>query len=106
VPTLSLGVAPEEEGSGRVSGLPVETLEKWGEATMTRVKLSLRLGIVGGIIWGLIFTAYYAMLPYMTISQEKRFTFAWESASICFITLVIFILALPYIYKEIKGAKQ
>lgn len=74
---------------------------------MTRVKLSLRLGIVGGIIWGLIFTAYYSMLPYIMIDQAKRFTFAWQSASICFVALVIVILGLPYLYKAIKeGAKK
>ena len=73
---------------------------------MTRIKLSLRLGAVGGIIWGLLFTSYYAMLPYINISQEKRFAFAWESATLCFITLVIVILALPYIYAEIKGVKE
>ena len=73
---------------------------------MTRTKLSLRLGVVGGIIWGLLFTAYYSMLPYITISQDKRYLFAVESASICFITLVIVIIALPYIYAEFKGAKQ
>ena len=74
---------------------------------MTRIKLSLRLGIVGGIIWGLLFTSYYTMLPYLLISQEKRFTFAWQSASICFVALVIVILGLPYLYKAIKeGAKK
>jgi hypothetical protein len=73
---------------------------------MTRIKLSLRLGIVGGIIWGLLFTAYYSMLPYITTSQDKRYLFAVESASICFITLIVIIIALPLIYKEIKGAKE
>lgn len=70
---------------------------------MTRIKLSLKLGITGGIIWGLLFTAYYSMLPYITISQEKRFTFAWQSATICFITLVIIILALPHLYNAMKN---
>lgn len=74
---------------------------------MTRIKLSLRLGIVGGIIWGLLFTAYYGMLPYINISQEKRFAFAWQSATLCFIALVIVILTLPLIYDKIKkGAKE
>lgn len=73
---------------------------------MTRIKLSLRLGIVGGIIWGLIFTAYYTMLPYITIDQTKRFTFAWQSASICFVALIIIIFALPYIYDAIKNGAQ
>jgi hypothetical protein len=73
---------------------------------MTRIKLSLRLGIVGGIIWGLLFTSYYAMLPYVTISQDKKFVFAAESASICFVTLLALIFIWPLIYKEFKGAKQ
>jgi len=69
---------------------------------MTRIKLSLRLGIAGGIIWGLLFSAYYGMLPYITISQEKRFSFAWQSATICFAALVIIILGLPYFYKMVR----
>jgi hypothetical protein len=74
---------------------------------MTRIKLSLRLGIVGGIIWGLLFTAYYGMLPYITISQEKHFAFAWQSATICFIALLIIILGLPPLYKAMKkGARK
>lgn len=73
---------------------------------MTRVKLSIRLGIVGGIIWGLLFTAYYSMLPYIMISQEKRFEFAWKSASVCFAALIIIILALPYIYNAMKNGAQ
>jgi len=66
---------------------------------MTRIKLSLRLGIVGGIIWGLLFSAYYTMLPYITISQEQRFIFAWQSATICFIALIIIVLVLPIVVK-------
>lgn len=73
---------------------------------MTRIKLSLRLGTVGGIIWGLLFTSYYTMLPYLMISQAKRFEFAWKSASICFVALVIIILALPYIYNAMKNGAQ
>jgi len=74
---------------------------------MTRIKLSIRLGAVGGIIWGLLFTAYYSMLPYLMISQAKRFEFAWKSASICFAALIILILALPYVIEAFKnGAKK
>ncbi len=74
---------------------------------MTRIKLSIRLGTVGGIIWGLLFTAYYSMLPYLMISQAKRFEFAWKSASICFAALIILILALPYVIEAFKnGAKK
>ena len=71
---------------------------------MTRIKLSLRLGIVGGIIWGLFFAAYYSMLPYLMISQTKRFTFAWQSASICFVLLIIIIIGLPFIANIFKQA--
>jgi high-affinity K+ transport system ATPase subunit B len=71
-----------------------------GEAIMTsqsiRWRLSLKLGILGGIIWGLIFTAYYSMLP--------NFEFAWKSASLCFAILVIVILALPSLYNAFKEA--
>jgi hypothetical protein len=82
-------------------------LDECGETSMTRIKLSLRLGTVGGIIWGLLFTAYYSMLPYLMISQAKRFEFAWKSASICFAALIILILALPYVIEAFKnGAKK
>lgn len=73
---------------------------------MTRIKLSLRLGIVAGIIWGFLFTAYYTMLPYITIDQEKRFTFAWESASICFVLLIVIAFGLPYIINAFKNANK
>jgi len=82
-------------------------LDECGETSMTRIKLSIRLGAVGGIIWGLLFTAYYSMLPYLMISQAKRFEFAWKSASICFAALIILILALPYVIEAFKnGAKK
>ncbi len=76
------------------------------KTTMTRIWLSVRLGVVGGIIWGLLFTAYYSMLPYFTVDQSKRFTFAWQSATACFIILTITILSIPYIYKAMKEAKD
>jgi hypothetical protein len=63
---------------------------------MTRTKLSLKLGILAGIIWSLLFTSYYSMLP--------NFEFAWKSATLCFIILVIVILALPYLYNAFKKA--
>ena len=54
-----------------------------------------------------MFSAYYSMLPYITISQEKRFAFAWQSATICFIALLIIILGLPPLYKAMKeGARK
>ena len=96
--------------SGFLPGLYESPLE-WRKATMTsqsfRWKLSIRLGIIGGIIWGLMFSAYYSMLPSITISQEKRFAFAWQSATICFIALLIIILGLPPLYKAMKeGARK
>jgi hypothetical protein len=88
-----------------MSRLPITPLE-WGETNMTRIKLSIRLGAVGGIIWGLLFTSYYTMLPYLMISQEKRFEFAWKSASICFAALIIIIFSLPYVINEFKKAAK
>ncbi len=73
---------------------------------MTRIKLSLRLGIVGGVIWSFLFTAYYSMLPYLMISQEKRFTFAWQSASICFVALIVIAFGLPLLINAFKEAYQ
>jgi len=61
-----------------------------------RTKLSIRLGVLAGIIWGLLFTSYYSMLP--------NFEFAWKSATLCFIILVIVILTLPYLYNAFKKA--
>jgi len=101
VPALPLELEIPNTKSCRVSRLSITPLE-WRKTTMTRIKLSLRLGIVGGIIWGLLFSAYYGMLPYITISQEKRFAFAWQSATICFVTVVIVILGLPYFYKMVR----
>ena len=105
VSTLPLGVEIKNRESGGMSRLSIAVVE-WGEAEMTRIKLSLRLGAVGGIIWGLLFTSYYSMLPYLMISQEKRFEFAWKSASICFVALMIVILGLPYIINAFKNARK
>jgi hypothetical protein len=63
-----------------------------------RVGLSLKLGIFGGVIWGLIFTAYYSMLP--------DFKFASESATICFVLLVVVILSLPIIRDAIRNKRK
>jgi hypothetical protein len=60
----------------------------------TRVGLSIRLGAMGGFIWGIFFTAYYSMLP--------NFKFAVYASSVCFVTIVIVLLALPSILKIIK----
>lgn len=64
----------------------------------TRIKLSLKLGILGGIIWGMFFTAYYSMLP--------NFDFAWKAASVCFVSIIIIFLILPSIIGAIKEAMQ
>jgi len=61
-----------------------------------RTKLSLRVGILAGIIWGLFLSAYYAMLP-----DPK---FAILCASICFVSLIIFLLIWPRIIKAFKDA--
>jgi hypothetical protein len=61
-----------------------------------RTKLSLRVGILAGIIWGLFLSAYYAMLP-----DSK---FAILCASICFVSLIIFLLLWPRIIKAFKDA--
>ena len=105
VPALPLGLEIKNRKPRGLSRLSIAFVE-WGETKMTRVKLSLRLGIVGGIIWGLLFTAYYSMLPYLMISQEKRFTFAWQSASICFVALIIVVIGLPYLINAFKNARN
>ena len=61
-----------------------------------RTKLSIRVGILAGIIWGLFLSAYYAMLP-----DPK---FAILCASICFVSLIIFLLLWPRIIKAFKDA--
>lgn len=66
--------------------------------TKPRIKLSLKLGILGGIIWGMFFTAYYSMLP--------NFDFAWKAASVCFVSIIIIFLILPSIIGAIKEAMQ
>jgi hypothetical protein len=95
VSALPLGMALPYTESGFLPRLYVSPLE-WGKTTMTRIKLSLKLGILAGIIWGLLFTSYYSMLP--------NFEFAWKSASLCFALMVIIILALPYLYNAFKKA--
>ena len=63
-----------------------------------RVGLSLKLGILGGIIWGLFFTAYYSMLP--------NYKFAGITASVCFIIMIIFLLSLPKLIQAFKDAAE
>ena len=64
----------------------------------TRTKLSLRLGILAGIIWGLFLAAYYTMLP------DPRF--AIICASFCFVALVIFIFTWPHLIRAFKTASK
>lgn len=64
----------------------------------TRVGLSIRLGAMGGFIWGLFFTAYYSMLP--------NYKFALFASTLCFVTVVVFLLALPLIVKSFKKAAE
>ena len=63
-----------------------------------RTKLSLRLGILAGIIWGLFLSAYYTMLP------DPRF--AIICASFCFVALVIFIFTWPHLIRAFKTASK
>jgi thiamine transporter ThiT len=65
---------------------------------LTRTKLSLRVGILAGIIWGLFLSAYYAMLP-----NPK---FAIICATVCFVALVIFLIMWPRIIKAFKDAAE
>jgi thiamine transporter ThiT len=63
-----------------------------------RVGLSIRLGVLGGIIWGLMFTAYYSMLP--------NYKFAVFAATVCFVVVTIFFLGLPTLIKHFKDAAE
>ena len=63
-----------------------------------RIGLSIILGVLGGIIWGLMFTAYYSMLP--------NYKFAMIAATVCFVVITIFFLALPRIIKAFKEAAE
>ncbi len=66
--------------------------------TAHRIGLSIRLGAMGGIIWGLFFTAYYSMLP--------NFKFAMYASTLCFIAIVVFLLSLPTLVKAFKEAAE
>lgn len=74
------------------------TFSKSPTQPKTRTKLSLRLGILAGIIWGLFLSAYYTMVP--------NAKFAILCASICFVALVAFVFAWPYIIKSFKEAAE
>ena len=63
-----------------------------------RIKLSIRLGIIAGIIWGLFLSAYYTMFP--------NPTFAIICASSCFIALVVFVFTWPLLIKAFKDAAK
>ena len=63
-----------------------------------RIKLSIRMGVLAGIIWGLFFTAYYSMLP-----SAK---FAYLSATFCFVSLIVFIFVWPLLVKAFREAME
>ena len=63
-----------------------------------RVGLSLKLGMLGGIIWGIFFAAYYSMLP--------SYLFAAIASSVCFVTIIAFFLSLPLIIQAFKDAAR
>ena len=63
-----------------------------------RVGLSIRLGALGGIIWGCFFTAYYSML--------QSFKFAIYASTICFVVLVSFFLVWPLLIKAFREAAE
>ena len=63
-----------------------------------RTKLSIKAGILAGIIWGLFLSAYYTMFP--------NAKFAIICASVCFIALVAFVFAWPHIVRAFKEAAK
>jgi predicted Co/Zn/Cd cation transporter (cation efflux family) len=63
-----------------------------------RIKLSIKMGVLAGIIWGLFFTSYYSMLP----DTE----FAFISSTMCFVALILFIFAWPHLVKSFKDAAE
>jgi len=63
-----------------------------------RTKLSIRLGVLAGIIWGLFFTAYYSMLPNAKI--------AYLSSTFCFVALIVFVFGWPLLVKAFKEAAE
>jgi hypothetical protein len=63
---------------------------------VNRNLLSLKLGILGGIVWGLFFTAYYSMLPDVE--------FALLSATVCFVAIIIFSFVWPLTVRAFKDA--
>lgn len=63
-----------------------------------RTKLSIKAGVLAGIIWGLFFTSYYSMLP--------NAKFAYISSTMCFVTLIIFVFAWPPLVRAFKKAAE
>lgn len=70
---------------------------EWG-TPMTRITLSLKIGVVGGFTWGIFFTAYYSML--------QNFEFAWKSATLCFVSIIVVFLGLPSLIREFKKVDE
>ena len=64
----------------------------------TRTGLSIKLGLLAGIIWGLFLSAYYTIYP-----NPK---FAVICATLCFVSLVIFVFVWPRIVKAFKDAAE
>ena len=60
-----------------------------------RVGLSIRLGVMGGFIWGIFFAAYYSMLP--------SYKFALCASTLCFVVIVAVLLLLPSIITNFKN---
>jgi len=54
--------------------------------------------MLGGIIWGLMFTAYYSMLP--------NYKFAAFAATVCFVVVTTFFLGLPTLIKLFRDAAE
>ena len=69
-----------------------------GSERMNRNALSLKLGILGGIIWGLFLAAYYTMVP--------SSVFAIICATACLIALTVFIFVWPHLIRAFRLAYE
>jgi hypothetical protein len=65
---------------------------------MNRNMLSLKLGILSGIIWGLFLASYYTMVPSLA--------FAIICATVCLVTLTLFVFAWPLLIRAFKLANE
>jgi hypothetical protein len=74
-----------------------------------RTGLSIKVGVLAGIIWGLFLSAYYSFVPkeiFVTKGPYAAFSFAAVSATLCFIALIIFIFAWPLLIKAFREAAE